>query len=298
MSLQIKDLHFNAFKLCSPSTIYATKIHICIYFVNTLHLIPYLSYLLKREIEELEFPYYQISKEMKIRTNEELLSLMNINLQLLLQSTNTNFENVEYKGSIIHSKELYMFYDVSKSDIKVVSIRNSSPLWFGLVDEIANLKHICNIPVSAKVTDFFLFNSTFLMLYTDDEKNKTYDIPIVAYVGTEYSKINYTYVFGVDKTKQCGYCFTNFHGATKREKEKDKDKDKRFLGLVRFALLVSQTKVESWNSNTFNNVEWSLSYDSVILTGHAENNVAFIVKERDQQIPLSYHYVERENCIS
>lgn len=301
MSLQLKDLQFNAFKLCT-SSIQAIKIHICGFYINTSHLKPYLSYLLKRENEKLVLPYYHISKDLKIRTNEELLSLMNINLQLLLQSSNTNFEQLEYCGSMMYKKELYMFYDLSKSDIKIISIQAASPLWFGLVDEIANLKHICNIQVSAEVTDFFVFNSTYLILYDndddDDEGDKTYDIPIVAYVKTEYSKINYTYVFGVEKAKLGGYWFTDFDNATKREKEKEKEKQQDYLGLVRFALFLSQTEVESWNSNTFHNIQWKSNYDSIIITGSQENNVAFIVKERDQQIPLSFHYVERENCIS
>jgi hypothetical protein len=179
--------------------------------------------------------------------------------------------------------------------------------------------------VDGKVTHFFTLNEDFCFLL--DENERSYEIPIVGYVGKPESKLNFTYTFGQIMDNKTGilgpfYYFTNYFNAFEDAVKFNDSKQ----GLVRFALFLGNTKyIENQLNDNIDDSEimsqrleddtldqtqerltmritdydgkWAENYDSCYL-GHIEldngeylkNTPIIVVIEYNQQIPLSYHY--------
>jgi len=134
------------------------------------------------------------------------------------------FSNFNYQGFFLDEEEneLYLFYDFTPLNIDQYDIYKENTIWFGLVDEILNHGHICNIPIDNTISKFFANNNDLTLLYDGD--GKYYESPIVAYTGTYNKNLYFTYVFGErankeeDITRSNAYMgqyfyFTNFTNA-------------------------------------------------------------------------------------
>jgi hypothetical protein len=60
------------------------------------------------------------------------------------------------------------------------------------MDEITNSKHIFDVKVSPKVSDFFLENPEFIFLKR--ENDVSYEIPVVVYQSLEEKLLNFTFM--------------------------------------------------------------------------------------------------------
>ena len=60
-------------------------------------------------------------------------------------------------------------------------------IWSVLIDEIINIKHVCNIKINSIVSEFLNKNIDFTIL--KDKNNKIYEVPCVTYIGKETSKL-------------------------------------------------------------------------------------------------------------
>lgn len=302
----LEHLSTNSIKLFNSTE--SRRVYLCLHKINSSSVNPYLSYLLKKteqkeKVVTLQLPFHDVTKDVTIYTHEELLSMIDICIKLLLCNHSCEFEKILYRGCMLWTKnknkekDLYLFYDFTYCNLRLQSVNCQDPLWFGLVDEIANLKHICNIPIQPDVTDFFLTNSRLIQLKDRENNNLTIDTPVVVYAEVDYSRVNYVFVFGF-KNK----VFTDFSNASKKALLTKSGTSPG--GLVRFALFMSSTKIDIWTNEKTNwrdGFEFALGteyydYDSIIYTG-VEDNVAFVIKDSRQQLPLSYHYVQRENAI-
>ena len=240
-------------------------------------------------------------------------------------------ELIKFDGFYEDNNNLYLFFDLTKNKIQLHEIYSNTSLWFGLINEIVNHKNICNIKINETVSNFFQENHDYCFLV--DDKDNNYDLPVVCFISQQETKINYSYIFGQvkeDRNAILGpyYYFKDYYNAFEEACSLIKDNMK--MGLVRFAIFTGSVKyIENYpndlvddseikkerlqDTNLDQNIErltmrisdhdgiWADNYGSVYLgnleldNGAYLNKQLFVVKEYDQQIPLSYHFVNKNS---
>ena len=301
------------------------KFYICGYRIDNSNLYPFLNFLLKNDLEtrELIFPFYKPSE-----ISVDIISKIKNSLNSIFYNIITD-NKYDFKGYYYYKNNVYLFFDFTNCKLIINNIHKNSIIWPVLIDEIINKNNVCNIKINSCVIDFFNSNLDFTFLKHPD--GKIFEIPSVAYVGKELSKTNFTYVFGVSKPDTDMlfgpyYYFTNFKNAIKQGGWNETTNEKYNKGgIVRFALFMSSTKVILNNSsgtidescvkkkllytnNLYENLtlritdydgNWSNNYDSIYV-GEIEldngekmkSTPIYVVKKYEQQIPLSYHFID------
>jgi hypothetical protein len=309
------------------------NIYICSYNVTTSEKYPFLRFLLiKSKINDtLYFPQIPIIKNLD---NKEFVDFMKIGLYGLmrLNDYDTFNNDVEFNGYYEYNNNLYVFFDITKCAVIINDIYSNNTLWFVLIDEIVNHTKMCNIPINNAVIDLFRFNEDLCFLM--DKNGLPYEIPSVGYVGKKENKLHFTYTFGQTKSDKNGflgpfYYFTNYYIAFKEAFELLDNKLEK-IGIIRFALFSGNTKYFENNPNdafdvseikkqrlidsnldstmekmtmriSDHNGEWSENYDSAYLgiveldNGDLFEKQTIVLKEYNQQIPLSYHYINQKS---
>jgi hypothetical protein len=307
----------------NPSTY--ENIYICAYDVNNKGKYPFQRFLLTNTPlnKTLNFPTLKLSKKFNKENIDEFIHFSKVSLFGLFYLYMDDFvkfnSELSFNGFYEFENNLYMFFDLTNSNLKINDVYMNNHLWFATIEEIINLKCVCDVSVENKITRFFIENDEFCFLL--DENKKSYEIPIIGYVGKPESMLNYIYTFGESKKENDGmfgpyYYFTNFNGSL--------DKD----GLIRFAIFPGVSKyIENDLLDPYDNSEikkqrlqdqtidqnferltmritdydgrWRENYDSVILgkieldNGTFISNPIIVVDEYFRQIPLSYHYVNK-----
>ncbi len=248
---------------------------------------------------------------------------------LMLENYETYNDLIKFDGFYEHNNNLYLFFDLTENKVQLYDIYSNSFLWFALIDEIANHKNLCNMKISETVTEIFQENQELCFL--EDEKELIYDLPIVSYKAKSEKKLNYTYIFGEtkeDKNEILGpyYYFKDYY--TAYEEAGSLIKDNLKMGLVRFAIFTGNVKyIENYpndpideseikkqrlqDPNLDQNIErltirisdhdgkWVEKYDSAYLgnieldDGNFLNKQLVAVRDYEQQIPLSYHFINK-----
>ena len=311
-----------------------SKLAICPYFITTcknrygVHK-PYLQYLLykypatnKKIGNLLVFPFIDVKTNINVKTaaNKLLYSVIKIKISPtgFIQSDNT----------------IFVFYDLSSVDeystipraeqqwLKL--IKQSSNLWWVLIDEICNHRKSLNFPIHKSTTSLFYLNPILIYL---KQKTKNIDIPIVGYYGNYYKFLPIIASLGQKPTTwpnlEFGpyFYFTSYTGAFryagwtsnyKQRKVYDKEianEDGKLLkgGIIRFALFMEKTHVlldmkNSKISKYMHKSEWTKHYNSLYLgrvpriNGSVWHmNPRYVVKTFDQQLPLSLHLVDMDS---
>jgi hypothetical protein len=313
-------------KLNMNNNSYNTKdVKICAYTVVNKE-IPFLRFLLTNVgiTTGLTFPKVPFIKNMSQKQFIEYSKVCLFGLLML-----TDFENfnklIEFNGFYECDEIVYMFIDITKCNYESNDISKSNACWFALIDEIINLKHVCNVYIENNVRNLFLKNENLCFL--EDDVNNIYEIPVARYVGKPENKLNFTYTFGeskCDKNEILGpyLYFKDFNNAFN-----DGCKYKNG-GIVRFAVFIgcvkyienypndqideSEVKKNKLNNDSLNkrmecltiritdhDGNWAYKYDSVYLgdieldDGSIYKNNITVVKEYEQHVPLSYHYVNK-----
>ena len=308
-----------------------SKLAICPYFITTcknrygVHK-PYLQYLLykypatnKKIGNLLVFPFIDVKTNINVKTaaNKLLHSVIKIKISPagFIQSDNT----------------IFVFYDLSSVDeystipraqqqwLKL--IKQSSKLWWVLIDEICNHRKSLNFPIHKSVTSLFYLNPILIYL---KQKTKNIDIPIVGYYGNYYKFLPIIASLGQKPTTwpnlEFGpyFYFTSYTGAfryagwTSNYKQRkvynkqiaDEDGKLSKGGIIRFALFTDKTHVlldmkNNKISKYMHKNEWTKHYNSLYLgrvpriNGSVWHmNPRYVVKTFDQQLPLSLHLVD------
>ena len=300
--------------------------YVCSYRINNEHLYPFLEFLLHKDLNTnmLSFPALNLDG-ITILSKIQNLSKIQYLIETIFSSIDLN-EKYDYNGYYYSKNNMYLFFDFTNCKSEINTIYKNSQIWPVLVDEIINTKHVCNIEIKPQISDFFNKNMEFTIL--TDNHDKIYDIPCVTYTGKKISKLNFTYVFGMTKPDNdllfgSYYYFTNFKNSIKKFIEENKGIKG---GVVRFALFLGSSKVilnnisDSFDesnikrelincqNNLYENLtlritdydgKWSEKYDSVYV-GDIEldngeklrNTPIYAVKNYEQQIPLSYHFID------
>ena len=293
------------------------SVNICAYKVDNKHKYPFLHFLLiNNEMNNtLTLPNLLIFKKF---TTEELVDYSKFCLFGLtnLPDFEKFNEALEFNGFFEFNNILYLFFDITNCNCKVDD-DYSNVIYFPIINEIVNTKKYANLIIDNIVSHLFSFN--YELSFLTDKNDNVYEIPIIGYVNKPRESSNFTFIFGEtkgDKTSMFGpfFYFTDFNNASKNRGD-----------LIRFALFIGNTKYIENNpndpideseikkerlqdSNLDKNIEyltikisdhdgkWSKKYDSVYLWDveldngkYLKNTPIIVVKEYEQQVPLSCH---------
>jgi hypothetical protein len=291
---------------------------------------PYIKYLLFKNLEKntlnfanLEINYLELNSEKLI-----LLSKSKLFILLNLNEYDNYDKHVCFKGFYVNNEELHIIFDLTNCNTEIEHTFRICTMFFCLIDEILNHNNICNFSIEPCVTDFFNRNIDFCFLKNKNGTN--YAVPSVGYIGITQSRMKFTYIFGVSKKDNNAilgpyYYFTDYNNSI--EECELIGIDNNYVGIVRFALFLGKNKVieNSINDemdksatkkerlldpNIDNTLEeltirisdhdgkWTEYYDSVYLgqvkldnDDYLKNTPIIVVKEYDQQVPLSCHYI-------
>jgi hypothetical protein len=241
--------------------IYYDNVYISAYTVNTDGECPFIRYLLTNSKldPKLKFPRVPLFSNLNTSNLINYTQVCLFGLLMLeeyeLFSAATNFT-----GFYESNNNLYMFFDITKLNLRLDDVYKSSHLWLALMDEIVNHKCLCDIKMDPALVNLFLCNQDLCFLV--DANNENYEIPVICYTGKPINKLNFTFIFGepkCDKTSILGpfYYFTDFHNAIKdgvwSENRTPEYKSTTLLtdgkngsytegGIIRFAVFPGNTK--------------------------------------------------------
>lgn len=302
------------------------KINIFAYEVRNNGTTPFMQVLLTKSVacEMLTLPFTPVL--VSIGSKEELIDYVKVCLFGII-----NDDDFEVFDSLVlfdgfyempSTSDLYLFFDITKRKLNLDDIFYHSSLRFGIIDELANIGKVCNIPVSKNIYDL-LWSEDCQMMFLSDINGKKYDIPVVAYTSKPNSRLNYHYIFGEPKSEGMfgtSYYFKDFYKSFEEACEIE-----GMSGIVRYALHLGFSHyVENSLNDSNDNSEikqqklrenphfealtmritdydacWSVMGDSIHLgqveldNGEVLNKQITAVKEYEQQIPLSFHYVNK-----
>ena len=303
------------------------NVHLCAYKVNNSTNTPFLNFLLHKQKgdDTIRLPVVPIFKHFE--SSSELVNYSKICLfgLCLLDNFEEFTESLEFNGFYIFDNNLYLFFDITNCEIKINDIYNNSPLWFAIIDEIVNYESLCNIKIDENVSNLFKLNDDLCFL--TDEEDEYYETPVISFIGTTKEKTNFKYVFGESSQNKNAilgpyFYFTNLNNACNNDSNNE--------CIIRFALFLGNVKYIENNvddpiddseikkqrlqdSNIDQNMErltmrisdhdgkWTETFNSAFL-GHIEldngeyieNVPLIVVRNYNQQVPLSYHYVNKK----
>ena len=308
------------------------KVHIIAYEVNNDGVYPFLQFLLVKCLltSVISLPSIYSSNDVAYSNTEEVIEIAKTFLlnEIKLAGNSIYESKIIFDGFYEYNDELYLFVDMTQEKLNINDVYSDSFIRFALIDEILNQKSVCNLSINKSVTDFFNSNYQFSIL--KDENNEAYEVPVVSYTGKPENKLNFIFTFGETKQNKNAilgpyYYFTDFTNAIKENILENTGK----YGVVRFAVFIKNVKyIENRQTDAIDESEtkkmrlqdetldtnyerltmrisdydgkWTQNYDSCYL-GHIEldngeylkNTPILVVKDYNQQIPLSYHYNKR-----
>jgi len=255
-----------------------TTIHICVYQINREKQLPFLQYFLLKHTEtnEMYFPsfkydYYQ----------DPILDLAHQIISIFFECFLLGTPVYNYKGLLRQEggKDIYLFFE-SKLLIQSHILYAHNDVWLSLLDEIVNRKEVHDYPVKETVTNLFLSNTELLFL--KDEQGNNIEIPTAAYARCSTERMKFIGTFGVlrellpsDNCNILGHYATHYYFSSSHEyREPDES-------IVRFAIFTQNMTTDA--------EEFKEKYDTLYLVNENWKNTYWIVKEYNQQIPLSMH---------
>jgi hypothetical protein len=227
-------------------------------------------------------------------------------------------EEIITKGFCIYKDEIYIFTDISSINIDKLYLTKTSEIWFGMLSEIINTKHICNISISKEVSHFIINNIEYFCKIED----VLYPLPEVVYVGNHLKRVEFQSMFGISKIdNEYGYHY-NFSYSLKDALingtfTKDKLPEFRFGkqltddhgkyiegGINRIAILLDKTKYIDKEDvmKLIENNEWEeyiKNYNCIFILSNNikcndNDNIVIIMQDYKRQIPLSYHKINNK----
>ena len=236
-------------------------------------------------------------------------------------------QTLKIEGFIEKNNTIFLFYNYSEVDNGIVKRvfykTKSNTLWWCLIDEICNHKKVLNFPIHPSVYTTFYKNPALIYL---KQKNKRIDIPIVGYYGNYIKFLPMIAALGqkaaisIEGAFEDTFFFGSFrkgvrYGAWSPFYKKMSLYDKEISdidglyskgGIIRFALFMGKTKVlidqpyDQISDYITGKRPWKNKYQSVFMASSDfdKKNInippEYILKNFEQQVPLSYHEIDKK----
>jgi hypothetical protein len=308
-------------------------INVCAYEVNNYGKYPFLKYLLvKNMFDDLSFLNIELDLQYE-KLNDLIKYIKKNLYEIFLLDDFDNFsEKISINGFYEYKNEFFICIDLTECNINIDDRYSNNYTWFAIIDELLNCKNICNLKIDKYVSNFFNNNYDFcLLLDSNNEAYEIPIVGFVGkqenklnftYIFGETPKDNNS-ILGPY------YYFTDFNNAVNDSYNCSKHLVNNKCGIVRFALFTGTTKyIENFVSDNYDSSEikqerlndelinknkeqltirisdhdgkWSEQADSCYLGKITldnglllENTPLIVLKEYKQQIPLSYHYLDK-----
>jgi len=258
-----------------------------------------------------------------------------IQILLLTKLITTNKDNIIIEGMVELNSNTFLFVDLTKCKLDIYDVYVKNHLWMALIDEMVNVGHLCNIKISPFVKDFFVENKEYMFLYNKENTKYEIPVSAyvgkeIAKLNFTYifgvTKSNNQSIMGPY------YYLTNYKNAIYHGSQKTDKGKKQKGGVVRFAIFLGKMTLKlnhvldevdmseikrdkMLNSNHIDKLyeqltnritdydgNWNEEYDSVVLPNIIIDNgtqlkggFSYILKNYNQQSPLSYHYIDYSN---
>lgn len=222
--------------------------------INLLYQIRFVGYNITDEQQE---PFIRVLFEQS-ETDMTFPSMAGPTNNLQQQCVNIfpEFKELQYSGHIIYNKVVYVFVNIQDKQPSI-QLQKYSKRIFCLLDEILNYQRVLGcFKIQQECIEFLFSNSGFYLLKSTKEHNKTYEIPYVAYIGSDnvqQSMIdNY---FGPTKNDYKHYMLETYEQAASKKG-----------GIIRYVVFKTTPITECggqtfWLVETLNNIvslSWSL----------------------------------------
>ena len=289
--------------------------------------------LLKDTSDILFFPELEVKYSSELTSNKIAIMAQIKLAKLIQMDDKSNMhekynKNILFKGFYLNENDIHIFFEINNTILSMGCLYKKDAVWYCLIDEIINSHKTCCFNIDISVVYFFTNNIDFCFL--QNINNENYEIPIIGYVGAHFNKLNFIYTFGISVKDKCAilgpyYYFTDYEGSIKYIIENQYKQG----GIIRFALFLGKTKIIEnllKDDNDQSDIKkerlidkkldqtmevltmkisdhdgkWSEYYDSVFLGKieldngfYLRHSLIVVVKDYYQQIPLSYHHIER-----
>ena len=312
-----------------------SEINIFAYNINVKGVAPFKQVILSKSgiNNNLTFPKVPIFKNFETNELIEYTKFYLYGL-LMFEKYEIFNEMIIFDGFYEYNKNLYLFFDITKCDVELYDIYKNTNLWFCLIHEIVNYKNICNIKICDTVTEIFNYESDLCFLADENNNYYDIPIVGFVSKPDKRLNYTYIFgeIKG-DKNNILGpyYYFKDFYNAFQEGNDALKNSTEFIkMGIVRFAIFVGKVKyIENYpndevdesetkkcrllDSNLDQSLEyltiritdhdgkWADKYNSVYLgnveldDGNFFNKQMIVVKEYEQQIPLSFHYINNKS---
>ena len=153
-------------------------VNLVIYEVNTdSQYKPFLRFLFEKNLNG-ELQFIKMNSILLLLNQKPFLEYMIDYLTNVIKMNGIDNKLIyEFKGMNIVDSKIYLWIDITNTKLEINDVYSSSSLWFGLVDEIMNSKHICGMNFDSEITHFF--NENPEVLFIQDEKKEPVEIPMV-----------------------------------------------------------------------------------------------------------------------
>ena len=310
-------------------------IYICSYHINTKSLEPFLNFLfVKSKINDMiQLPEILFFKQFEVSELINYCKMCLFGL-CKSNDFNTFNSTLNFDGFYKYNKNLYLFFDISKCDAKINDIYSNSKIWFGIIDEIVNHKKICNFKIEEEVTDLFLSNDKLCFLVDREDNCYEIPVVNYIGTTKELVQFKYIFGESVqNKNAILGpyFYFTNFMNAFNYSIPGIQEVNNNNDCIVRFAIFTGNVKYIENNPddpidtseiktqrledpNFCQNIErltmritdhdglWGKDYNTAYLGNieldngeNLKNTPIIVVRDYEQQCPLSYHYINKKN---
>lgn len=269
---------------------------------------------------------YMNSDELANYCKKEFISIIKKQNANNRECENIEFKGFLYDDI---NREISIFLDLTQTRWTVYdSLLSSDKVWFGTVDEILNKKNICNIRIHNTVTDFLTNNKNFCFIFDENNRQVEIPVIAYCGKHSSDLDYIYNFGLSQSDDKQMYgpyYYFTDYYNSIKEggwspDQKPEYRNDKLITvneygkynkgGVVRIALFMNKMKIIDENTSNDDSTEytsfadkiadkdgkWANTYDSVFvilqskIPGKEKYGVpVYVVKQYEQQKPLSYH---------
>jgi hypothetical protein len=300
---------------CNPNTsaldIYSDltngQLNFICYHITTNSYYPFLQIMLelKQDTPRFVCPSITINND---STSADIAFLVlrkiKTDLKKLRCNTDTLTKQAAYKGIFVQEENIYALIDVSSVDISCLNLSKSSPIWFALPTEIANINSICDIPISEDVIKLFTYLLPELGVLYKKNTRTNYLLPDIVYTKSALKQAEFRTIFGPSNDKIYIHFCKSFINAVEETVEKDLNVEAVNVEAVnRYALFIDDpiTIGISGPKNSIKSIE---NLEETMHKNYNSRNCIIVqnwhilVKKYELFTPMAYHVLNMETSNS